>query len=126
MSHSVYHTSYHVYIRYLLASRRLQAGSGFYVAHPHAKYVAADHHRGINLRTVERCDLSARSASARQGTPLEDFFSILLEVEPKGCSTGVVRRAVGAVQGGVGAASHYAGIEDQSLIEEIQADRELG
>lgn len=38
-----------------------------------------------------------------------------LKIHPEGCSAGVVRGVVGAVDGGIGAAGHRAGIKDQGL-----------
>lgn len=40
----------------------------------------------------------------------------------RSCRTDVVRGAVGAVDGGIGAAGHCMGIEDLSLVKDIQAN----
>ena len=54
--------------------------------------------------------------------PMEEF----LVDYPECHSPGMVRGAVGAVDGGIGTVGHCAGIEDQSLIEDIQTDRGFG
>lgn len=44
-----------------------------------------------------------------------------LEIDPKGCSAGMVRGAVGTVDGRIGAAGDGASIEEKRLVEDIQA-----
>jgi hypothetical protein len=64
------------------------------------------------------------SVQAALYTTLRGFLG--LEVDPHGYPSGVVRGAVGAVHGRVRTAGHRARIEDQGLVEDIQADRRLG
>ncbi len=54
------------------------------------------------------------------------FVFLALKIHPEGRAAGVIRGVVGAVDGGIGAAGHRAGVEDKGLVEDIQTDSGSG
>ena len=56
-----------------------------------------------------------------RGARIATLVGLSLEIDPKGCSAGMVRGAVGTVDGRIGAAGDGASIEEKRLVEDIQA-----
>lgn len=65
----------------------------------------------IGMNRPERSWVSARQLSSLNDRAHQ------LKIHPEGCSAGVVRGLVGAVDGGVRATGDCVGIEDRSLVE---------